>query len=82
MQYIYSALKPSDSDLTCVFYLQLLAKSYTTTSEAELEKRVRALTENLIQKQTVIEALSTEKSSLVLQLERLEVGQIVSQVLS
>ncbi|XP_028396239.1 golgin subfamily A member 5-like [Dendronephthya gigantea] len=51
---------------------QLLAKSYTTTSEAELEKRVRALTENLIQKQTVIEALSTEKSSLVLQLERLE----------
>lgn len=51
---------------------QLLAKSYTTTSEAELENRVRALTENLIQKQTVIEALSTEKSSLVLQLERLE----------
>ncbi|CAB4000833.1 golgin subfamily A member 5-like [Paramuricea clavata] len=51
---------------------QLLAKSYSTTSEAELEKRVRALTENLIQKQTVIEALSTEKSSLVLQLERLE----------
>lgn len=57
-----------------IILLQLLAKSYTTTSEAELEKRVRALTESLIQKQTVIEALSTEKSSLVLQLERLEVG--------
>lgn len=31
------------------------------------------MTENLIQKQTLIEALSTEKNSLVLQLERLEV---------
>jgi hypothetical protein len=39
---------------------------------------VRALTENLIQKQTVIEALSTEKSSLVLQLERLEVREMIS----
>lgn len=38
---------------------------------------MRALTENLIQKQTVIEALSTEKSSLVLQLERLEVREIL-----
>ncbi|KXJ05641.1 golgin subfamily A member 5, partial [Exaiptasia diaphana] len=51
---------------------QLATKTLTSTSEAELENRVRALTENLIQKQTMIEALSTEKNSLVLQLERLE----------
>ncbi|EDO46852.1 predicted protein [Nematostella vectensis] len=51
---------------------QIATKALTSTSEAELENRVRALTENLIQKQTVIEALSTEKNSLVLQLERLE----------
>ena len=53
--------------------LQLATKALTSTSEEELENRVRALTENLIQKQTLIEALSTEKNSLVLQLERLEV---------
>lgn len=51
---------------------QLASKALTSTSEEELENRVRALTENLIQKQTLIEALSTEKNSLVLQLERLE----------
>lgn len=51
---------------------QLATKALTSTSEEELENRVRALTENLIQKQTLIEALSTEKNSLVLQLERLE----------
>ena len=52
---------------------QLATKALISTSEEELENRVRALTENLIQKQTLIEALSTEKNSLVLQLERLEV---------
>jgi len=52
---------------------QLATKALTSTSEEELGNRVRALTENLIQKQTLIEALSTEKNSLVLQLERLEV---------
>lgn len=51
---------------------QLATKALTSTSEEELGNRVRALTENLIQKQTLIEALSTEKNSLVLQLERLE----------
>lgn len=51
---------------------QLATKALTSTTEEELENRVRALTENLIQKQTLIEGLSTEKNSLVLQLERLE----------
>lgn len=51
---------------------QLTAKSLSTVSQDELESRLHALTENLIQKQTVVEALSTEKNSLVLQLERLE----------
>src|SRR4051812_16652860 len=43
-------------------------------NENELENRVRHLTENLIQKQTVIEALQTDKQSLSLQLERMEVS--------
>ncbi|XP_013406597.1 golgin subfamily A member 5 isoform X2 [Lingula anatina] len=51
---------------------QLTTKSLSSTSESELEGRLHALTESLIQKQTMIEALSTEKNSLVLQLERME----------
>ncbi|XP_067682461.1 golgin subfamily A member 5-like isoform X2 [Haliotis asinina] len=51
---------------------QLMTKSISSSSEGELESRVRALTDSLIQKQTVLEALSTEKNSLVLQLERME----------
>ncbi|GAB6026071.1 Golgin sub A member 5 [Chamberlinius hualienensis] len=51
---------------------QLIAKQVNSTSQAELESRLSTLTESLIQKQTILEALSTEKSSLVLQLERLE----------
>lgn len=51
---------------------QITTKSMSTTSEAELEARLHALTESLIQKQTLVEALSTEKNSLSLQLERLE----------
>ena len=38
----------------------------------ELESRLHQLTETLIQKQTMLEALGTEKSSLAFQLERLE----------
>ncbi|ESP02313.1 hypothetical protein LOTGIDRAFT_82054, partial [Lottia gigantea] len=51
---------------------QLMTKSLSSVSETELESRVRALTESLIQKQTMLESLSTEKNSLALQLERLE----------
>lgn len=38
----------------------------------ELESRIRNLTDNLIQKQTLVEQLSSEKHSLALQLERSE----------
>ncbi|KAL0969447.1 hypothetical protein UPYG_G00227490 [Umbra pygmaea] len=41
-------------------------------SQAELESQLHQLTETLIQKQTMLESLGTEKSSLVFQLERLE----------
>eukprot|EP00794_Sanderia_malayensis_P019951 gene19951-21905_t len=51
---------------------QIKLKSSTSNSQEELENRIRSLTDNLIQKQTLIETLSTEKSSLSLQLERLE----------
>ncbi|XP_074650631.1 golgin subfamily A member 5-like [Tubulanus polymorphus] len=43
-----------------------------STGQAELESRLHSLTESLIQKQTMLEALSTEKNSLGLQLERLQ----------
>lgn len=51
---------------------QLTTKNLCSTTEDELESRVRTLTESLIQKQTMLEAISTEKNSLGLQLERLE----------
>jgi len=43
------------------------------SNQEELENRLRALTESLIQKQTALESLSTEKNSLIVQMERLEV---------
>lgn len=58
---------------------QLVAKTAGSSSQAELENRLRTLTESLIQKQTMLEALSTEKNSLTLQLERLEKKQRDSQ---
>uniref|UniRef100_A0AAY5EVI8 Golgin subfamily A member 5 n=1 Tax=Electrophorus electricus TaxID=8005 RepID=A0AAY5EVI8_ELEEL len=51
---------------------QLTNKALSNSSQAELEGRLHQLTEALIQKQTMLEALGTEKSSLVFQLERLE----------
>lgn len=51
---------------------QLTTKSLGTTTEKELENRLHMLTENLIQKQTLIEALQSEKHSIFLQLERSE----------
>lgn len=54
---------------------QLMMRSRSAPDETELESRLKQLTEALIQKQTMVETLSTEKSSLVLQLERAE-GQI------
>ena len=59
------------------YFSQLATKSMSSTTEYELESRVRELTESLIQKQTMVEALSTEKNSLGLQLERLGVSGIL-----
>ncbi|CAF4116530.1 unnamed protein product, partial [Rotaria magnacalcarata] len=52
--------------------LQLTAKTISHVNDDELEKRLQALTESLIHKQTIIESLQTDKSSLTMQLERLE----------
>ncbi|XP_060036922.1 golgin subfamily A member 5 isoform X2 [Erinaceus europaeus] len=51
---------------------QLTNKALSSSSQGELERRLHQLTETLIQKQTVLESLSTEKSALAFQLERLE----------
>ncbi|XP_077477768.1 golgin subfamily A member 5 [Stigmatopora argus] len=51
---------------------QLTNKTLSSSSQSELENRLHQLTETLIQKQTTLEALGTEKTSLVFQLERLE----------
>lgn len=51
---------------------QLTTKTMSSSTEGELESRVRSLTESLIQKQTMLESLSTEKNSLTVQLERLQ----------
>ncbi|KAM5274258.1 golgin subfamily A member 5 [Ctenodactylus gundi] len=51
---------------------QLTNKTLSNSSQSELESRLHQLTETLIQKQTALESLSTEKRSLLLQLERLE----------
>jgi len=60
-------------DVSC----ELTTKAVNASSQEELENRLHALTETLIQKQTMIEALSTEKSSLGLQLERVEVTYLI-----
>lgn len=51
---------------------QLSNKNLSHSSQSELETRLHQLTETLIQEQTMLESLSTEKNSLVFQLERLE----------
>ncbi|XP_026079322.1 golgin subfamily A member 5 isoform X1 [Carassius auratus] len=51
---------------------QLTNKALSNSSQGELEGRLHQLTETLIQKQTMLEALGTEKNSLVFQLERME----------
>ncbi|XP_072166386.1 golgin subfamily A member 5-like [Diadema setosum] len=51
---------------------QLKTKSVSSSSQSELEGRLHALTESLIQKQTMLETLSSEKNSLGHQLERLQ----------
>ncbi len=57
----------------CDCWFQLTAKNMNSNSQVELENRLHTLTESLIHKQTMLEALGTEKNSAVLQLERMEV---------
>jgi hypothetical protein len=57
---------------------QLRAVASVTNGANEMEQRVRQLTENLIHKQTTIESLLTDKNSLMLQMERLEVVEVLS----
>ena len=52
--------------------LQVTSKTINHVNDDELEKRLQTLTESLIHKQTIIETLQTDKSSLTMQLERLE----------
>ncbi|CAF1143878.1 unnamed protein product [Rotaria sordida] len=52
--------------------LQLTSITINHVNDDELEKRLQTLTESLIHKQTIIETLQTDKSSLTMQLERLE----------
>lgn len=49
-------------------------RSRSSPEESELESRLHQLTETLLQKQTIVETVAAEKSSLVLQLERAEVN--------
>lgn len=51
---------------------QVAHKQSSSSSLSELEQRVHDLTESLIHKQTNIETLSTEKHSLIIQMERLQ----------
>ncbi|KAG7175383.1 Golgin subfamily A member 5-like [Homarus americanus] len=51
---------------------QVAHKQSSSSSQGELEQRVHGLTESLIHKQNSIETLSTEKHSLIIQMERLQ----------
>ena len=57
-----------------VYYKVQIAKIrgelMTRQSDSELEKRLRSLADTVIKKQTTIEALSSDKSSLLLEIER------------
>ena len=45
----------------------------SSPDKAELESRLRELTESLIQKQTTLETLNSERHSLNLQMQRMQV---------
>ena len=46
----------------------------SSPDKAELESRLRELTESLIQKQTTLETLNSERHSLNLQMQRMQVA--------
>lgn len=63
-------------DIFALFCSQVAHKQSSSSSLGELEQRVHDLTESLIHKQTNIETLSTEKHSLIIQMERLQVTSL------
>ncbi|OWA50978.1 Golgin subfamily A member 5 [Hypsibius exemplaris] len=70
-QSLQQRLKDRDEDLQRIRQ-QLLTRSESRPSDVELESRMHVLTENLIQKQSTIETLNTEKHAMSVQIERLE----------
>lgn len=70
-QSLQTRLKEREEELSKLRQ-QFFSRSELRPSEEELESRMRILTESLIQKQTAIETLSTERNSLAVQVDRLE----------
>lgn len=70
-QSLQQRVKDRDEDLQRI-RKQLLTRSESRPTDVELETRMHALTEHLMQKQTAIENLNTEKHSMIVQIERLE----------
>ena len=86
----YASLECWCSDWKCSWWHELLLHPFSSSplpyplsltqlssaapGRVELESRLHELTESLIQKQTTLEALSSEKSSLNVQLQRMKVG--------
>jgi len=62
-QYLKKQIHDSEKELERL-RSQLTSKMINQTNDDELEKRLQTLTESLIHKQTIIEALQTDKSSL------------------
>ncbi|XP_071544778.1 golgin subfamily A member 5-like isoform X2 [Panulirus ornatus] len=69
--YLSSRLQERDVEIDRL-RKQVAHKQSSSSSLSELEQRVHALTESLIHKQNSIETLSTEKHSLIIQMERLQ----------
>uniref|UniRef100_A0A915IK20 Golgin-84 n=1 Tax=Romanomermis culicivorax TaxID=13658 RepID=A0A915IK20_ROMCU len=68
---LQNKLREKDTEIARLIN-QVAQRTPKSANENEQDLRIKQLTENLIQKQTVIEALQTDKQSLNLQLERLE----------
>ncbi|KAL5463617.1 hypothetical protein EMCRGX_G032531 [Ephydatia muelleri] len=65
-----SQLKEKDAEIKSL--KQKLADASGTSGRAELEARMRELTESLIEKQTLLETFGAEKNSMQVQLSRLK----------
>eukprot|EP01104_Vermistella_antarctica_P016834 TRINITY_DN5837_c0_g1_i1.p1 TRINITY_DN5837_c0_g1~~TRINITY_DN5837_c0_g1_i1.p1 ORF type:complete len:849 (+),score=191.17 TRINITY_DN5837_c0_g1_i1:176-2722(+) len=71
-------LKQKEGELKKV-QRQLAAKSLGPQGEAELENRLSSMTSHLMQKQTQVQTLSSEKAALQLRLERAEQDLVTLQ---